>query len=72
MKKRNTFPSVLKDKTRELLRELPREIAFTDIARDTKLSAQWIGMLSRDEILAPDVGRIETLYNYLNKSPLSI
>lgn len=71
MKKRNTFSSVLKDKTRELLLQLPRNISYSDIAKTTKLSPQWIGMFSRDEIDAPDVGRVETLYNYLNKSPLT-
>lgn len=71
MKKRKTFPSVLKDKTRELLRLLDRSVTFKDIAKDTGLSEQWIGMFSRDEMDAPDIGRVETLYNYLNKSPLT-
>lgn len=72
MKKRNVFPSALKDKTRELLKQLDRSITFKAIANETGLSEQWIGMFSRDEIAAPDVGRVEKLYSYLNKSPLVI
>lgn len=71
MKKRKTFPSVLKDRTRELLKLLDRAITLKEIAQATGLSEQWVGMFSRDEIDAPDVGRVETLYNYLNKSPLT-
>lgn len=72
MKKRKTFPSLLKNKTRELLSSLDRAITFKEIANETGLSEQWIGMFSRDEIDAPDVGRVEALYSYLNKSPLVI
>lgn len=55
-----------------MLKELPRTVAFTDIAKDTNLSAQWIGMFFRDEIDAPDIGRVEALYNYLSDTPFEI
>jgi hypothetical protein len=68
------FQSSLRDKAQELLNEYLRykTNSIIQISIDTKLSTTWIGMFSRNEIKHTDVGRVETLYNYLNKQPLKV
>lgn len=65
------FKSELKKKTIELINSLENS-NISQIARDTGLSETWIRMFARNELTHSDVGRVETLYNYLNKIPLSV
>lgn len=66
------FPSVLRDKTRILISKADRKLTYVVIAKATGLSEQWIGQFANGRLKAPDVGRVETLYNYLSDTPLKV
>jgi hypothetical protein len=74
MKPHPIFKSKLKEKTRILLAENLKLKAQTyeHIAKETGLSATWVAMFSRGELKHTDVGRVETLYNYLSTAPLNV
>jgi hypothetical protein len=72
MKKFKKFPSKLEAKTRELLFALPRSVHFKEVAKDTGLTENWIGMFLSGKIPNPGAGRVETLYEYLAKKPLDL
>lgn len=67
------FQSDLKDHTRKLLIakvRLPTH-SYVSVARETGLSATWVGMFARNELKQADVGRVETLYKYLANKELN-
>lgn len=68
------FNSLLRNRTRELLKEHLKLKAHTylTISNDTNLSPTWVAMFDRGEINHTDVGRVETLYNYLSPLPLEV
>lgn len=45
---------------------------YNKISTDTNLSETWLSMFARNELKHTDVGRVETLYNYLSSTPLQI
>ncbi len=66
------FKSEVRDKTKALLAEYLKykENTFAKISNDTGLSETWISMFARNKLKHTDIGRVETLYNYL--SPLRL
>lgn len=74
MKPHPIFNSELRNKTKVLLANYLKLKANSaaKISKETGLSENWILMLARNELKHTDVGRIETLYNYLSHTPLQI
>jgi len=64
------FPSELEDKTRKLLKELPRQIKYRHISEATGIKVTWLCDFASGKLKLPSVGRVETLYNYLSPTPL--
>lgn len=67
---RQIFQSKLKDKTQELLQDT--HILLKTISHDTGLSESWLSAFKLGLKIHPDVGRIETLYNYLSNTQLKV
>lgn len=67
---RPKFKSQLKNKTIKLLQDT--HIELKQISKDTGLSESWLSALKLGQLSHSDVGRIETLHNYLNNSPLKV
>jgi len=76
MRPQTKFPSVLLDKTTELLiKRLGNEgksAIISDICEDTGLGYTWLYLISNRKIAQPDVCRIETLYSYLSGKELTL
>ena len=58
--------SWLRDHTRQLLIDRPRNITFLDIIEGTGLKRPWLEAFSQDKIPSPSVNKVEILFNYLN------
>ncbi len=67
---RKTFKSELRNKTIQLLKNT--HIELKQISADTGLSDTWLSAFKLGQLSHSDAGRIETLYNYLNKKPLKV
>jgi DNA-binding Xre family transcriptional regulator len=67
---RPKFKSELRNKTIKLLNDT--HIELKQIAKETGLSESWLSALKLGHLSHSDVGRVETLHNYLNKSPLKV
>lgn len=66
------LPSLLVEKTIELYHQLPREIKAKQVSIDTGLSATWLSSFVNRRLNYPQVGKVEKLYEYLNKAPLKV
>ena len=67
---RPTFKSELRNKTIKLLQNT--HIELKTISQDTGLSESWLCRLKLGQLSHSDVGRVETLHNYLSNSPLKV
>lgn len=67
---RPIFKSELRNKTIRLLKNT--HIELKQISKETGLSESWLSSLKLEQLSHSDVGRIETLYNYLNKFYLKV
>ena len=67
---RQIFKSSLRNKTIGLLRDT--HIELQQISKDTGLSDTWLSALKLGQLKHSDVGRIETLYNYLSNTSLKV
>lgn len=72
MKPHPIFHSELKLKTRVLLLDHLKNATYDSVAKATKLSPTWVAMLARNELKHTDVGRVETLYNFLSPTVLKV
>lgn len=74
MSKHPIFKSLLRDKTRKLLSDwlLYKANTIVKIEQETGLSQTWLAMFEKGEVTNSDVGRVETLYNYLSEKPLEV
>lgn len=66
------FNSIIRNRTRELLKEHLKFKANTlsSISSATGLSDTWIGMFHRGDLKHTDIGRVETLHDFI--SPIKI
>jgi hypothetical protein len=66
--KHPVYQSVIRDRTRRLLREFLKlkRNTFGSIARDTELSETWIAMFHNNKIKHTDIGRVERLHDYVS------
>lgn len=64
--------------TLQLLADRPRWMSYNDIVRDLEtapcnvITEIWLSNFVRGVIKLPDVDRVQTLYEYLAKKPLSL
>lgn len=59
-------------RTLELVRELPRTTTLTEVAEATSLPLAWVTAFSRGEIVAPNVNRVQILFEHLAGRPLEV
>jgi len=62
----------LRDKTLKMLKERDSSITFRTIQNDIGVKEDWLNKFSQGLIDKPNVNFIQTLYNYLSKSPLKV
>lgn len=67
---RPKFNSKLRTDAIRLLKHT--HIELKQISKDTGLSESWLSLLRQGRITHADVGRVETLYNYLSDTPLKV
>ena len=74
MKPHPIFRSEVREKTKQLLAEYLKlkGQTYARISKDTGLSENWISMFARNQLKHTDIGRVETLYNYLSPSKLAV
>lgn len=72
LKKILKMDTSLRDKTLKLLHNRDISITFRVIQKDTGIKEDWLSKFSQGLIDKPNVNYIETLYNYLNNSPLKV
>lgn len=65
----NTF---LYNRTRELLANRPVNLTFSKISEETNISRRWLEQISTDRCKKADAERVEALYVYLTKQPLTL
>lgn len=64
--------SILLSRTLHLVRNRSVTATYDVIAEDTGLKAHWVKAFANGRMRDPSVVKVETLYNYLNKSPLTL
>ena len=67
--KHPVFQSVIRDRTKRLLREFLKLKCNTcmSIARETGLSETWVTMFYNNQMKHTDIGRVETLHDYISE-----
>ncbi len=66
------FPSTIKDKTIELIKNRKPTIELKSIAKATGVSESWLSLFARNGIPKPDIGRVQTLYEYMSNNKIKI
>lgn len=66
------FSRVLLERTQYLVRNRSIAHTYDKIAVETGLKKRWIEAFAQGKIKTPDVCRVETLYNFLNDTPLTL
>jgi hypothetical protein len=59
-------------RTLELVRSVPRSTTLSQIAEATDLPLGWLSAFSRDEIKAPNVNRVQILFEHLSGRKLEV
>jgi hypothetical protein len=59
-------------RTLQLVRELPRTTTLTEVATETGIPLGWLSAFYRGEITAPNVNRIQILYEHLSGAQLEV
>lgn len=62
----------LMNKTIELLKTRPRQLTYADVAKGASVTESWLKWFISDKCEAPDVNKVERVYNYLNGTPLNV
>lgn len=62
--------SILMTRTQELIRDT--NITYLDIYTATGVSPHWLTLFVNNKIPDPSVNRVEALYVFLNKGPLTL
>ena len=64
--------SIFLERTKQFLKERPKNITLSLISEETGLTTDWLESLLYKKNFDPGVIRIETLYNYLATEPITI